>query len=443
MVAVEDGAPSRRPAGGGQSHCRAFQRHGRRLRGASPGGRASRRRRPVASRRGRFPRSTTAAARPKGRDHHQLRRHGRRIDRPARSNPAWRCRPWRYRPRRPSEASCRPRGSAINPIDVTTDWPRFAAMYGASIDALMTSDEVDAVVPSCCSVRRSCRKSPTPSSQQTSGRDGRVGPNRSMCAGLRRGRPTPTATSCWRRGYRAILGRRRRPRSLPPPRRAARLGRSPRCRRRALFPFPSLIDDAGGSRQPQAFSFLQQAGFHGGALALVTDAEEAAVVAEKMQFPVVLKAERSGLVTRATPAPCVWVSLMATPWPRRSTISFAELARAHSRSNSRRDRASNWSWGLVVIHFRAGRDDRPRRRVDRSLNDVALRVAPIDVYEARTMLDELKGRKLFAGFEAVPPIDRPQLAHSSPTYRNGSAPRLGWTNWTSIRLSPTAVLSPS
>ena len=40
-----------------------------------------------------------------------------------------------------------------------------------------------------------------------------------------------------------------------------------------------------------------------------------------------------------------------------------------------------------------------------ALNDVALRVAPIDVDEAQTMLDELKGRKLFAGFRGRPPID--------------------------------------
>ena len=38
-------------------------------------------------------------------------------------------------------------GSAGNPVDVTTDWPRFAQMYGATMKALMASDEVDAIVP--------------------------------------------------------------------------------------------------------------------------------------------------------------------------------------------------------------------------------------------------------------------------------------------------------
>ena len=38
-------------------------------------------------------------------------------------------------------------GSAGNPVDVTTDWPRFSQMYGETLNALMASDEVDAVVP--------------------------------------------------------------------------------------------------------------------------------------------------------------------------------------------------------------------------------------------------------------------------------------------------------
>ena len=45
-----------------------------------------------------------------------------------------------------------------------------------------------------------------------------------------------------------------------------------------------------------------------------------------------------------------------------------------------------------------------------ALNDVALRVAPIDDDEAQSMLDELKGRKLFAGFRGRPPIDLARLA---------------------------------
>ncbi|WP_031404750.1 acetate--CoA ligase family protein [Thiomonas sp. FB-Cd] len=40
-----------------------------------------------------------------------------------------------------------PHGSALNPVDVTTAWPRFAQMYGQSLRALLASDEIDAVVP--------------------------------------------------------------------------------------------------------------------------------------------------------------------------------------------------------------------------------------------------------------------------------------------------------
>ena len=44
------------------------------------------------------------------------------------------------------------------------------------------------------------------------------------------------------------------------------------------------------------------------------------------------------------------------------------------------------------------------------LDDVALRLAPIEPDEARTMLDELRGRKLLAGVRGRPPIDLIRLA---------------------------------
>jgi ATP-grasp domain len=43
-------------------------------------------------------------------------------------------------------------------------------------------------------------------------------------------------------------------------------------------------------------------------------------------------------------------------------------------------------------------------------DDVALRLAPIEPDEARTMLDELRGRKLLAGVRCRPPIDLIRLA---------------------------------
>jgi hypothetical protein len=52
----------------------------------------------------------------------------------------------------------------------------------------------------------------------------------------------------------------------------------------------------------------------------------------------------------------------------------------------------NWSSPGAIGHW-ANRDGRTRS-ADRSLEDVALRLAPIDADEARAMLDELKGHKL-------------------------------------------------
>ena len=38
-------------------------------------------------------------------------------------------------------------GSAVNPVDVTTQWHRFTEMYGSTIRLLMESDEVDIILP--------------------------------------------------------------------------------------------------------------------------------------------------------------------------------------------------------------------------------------------------------------------------------------------------------
>ena len=45
-----------------------------------------------------------------------------------------------------------------------------------------------------------------------------------------------------------------------------------------------------------------------------------------------------------------------------------------------------------------------------ALNDVALRLAPIDDDEASSMFKELKGRKLLTGFRGRPPVNLPRLA---------------------------------
>jgi hypothetical protein len=155
-----------------------------------------------------------------------------------------------------------------------------------------------------------------------------------------------------------------------------------------------------------ALSLLQQAGFPVAHWIVVTDPAAAAAAAAKLQFPVVLKAERPKL-THKSDAGAVRLGLTDgaavaeafEDFSRRLGAGPALLQRqagpgAELILGARRDPL----FGPIVMAGLGG-------VWTEILNDVALRLAPIEADEARTMLDELKGRKLFAGYRGRPPID--------------------------------------
>jgi hypothetical protein len=162
------------------------------------------------------------------------------------------------------------------------------------------------------------------------------------------------------------------------------------------------------------------------------------MAAVKMQFPVVLKAERPKL-THKSDAGAVRLGLTDgaavaeafEDFSRRLGAGPALLQRqagpgAELILGARRDPL----FGPMVMAGLGG-------VWTEILDDVALRLAPIEPDEARTMLDELRGRKLLAGSTS---FDWPDL---SPTCRNGFAPLPGLVNWTSIPSSRMAMASPS
>ena len=160
-----------------------------------------------------------------------------------------------------------------------------------------------------------------------------------------------------------------------------------------------------------AFSLLQQAGFHVTPWAVVAEAGQAAAVAEKMQFPVVLKAERPGLAHK-TEADAVRLGLSGG---RAVAEAFEGLSRRLGAGPALMQRQAGPGVELVV----GARRDRSFGPIVMAglggvwievLEDVALRLAPIDADEARAMLDELKGHKLFTEVRGRPPIDGVRLA---------------------------------
>jgi acyl-CoA synthetase (NDP forming) len=303
-----------------------------------------------------------------------------------------------------------PQGSPVNPIDVTTDWSRFAAMYEASVDALMNSDEVDAVTPVL--LQRSALMPEVSdaiiAANERARRRGSVKPIH-VCwvapraADANREKLLAAGIPChsWPAATAAILAATAlRPARFPPPVTAGE-----------PVPFPSSVDDAGWASSAAAFSLLQQAGFPVVRFALVVEAGEAAAKAEEMQFPVVLKAERPGLVHKSD-ADAVRLGLMNGAAVAEAFYDFRHRLGAGPALLQRQAKPG------VELVLGARRDPLFGPIVMaglggvwiEALNDVALRVAPIDGEEAQSMLDELKGRKLFTGLRGRPPIDSARLA---------------------------------
>jgi acyl-CoA synthetase (NDP forming) len=298
-----------------------------------------------------------------------------------------------------------PQGSPVNPVDVTTDWPRFAEMYGGTIKALTNSDEIDAVIPVL--LQRSALMPEVGDAVIAAHNEARRGGSTKpihVCwvapraADANREKLLAAGIPChsWPAATAKILAAT----VAQPPRRQAPIPAG------TSIPVPSSSSADGWASSGDAFSLLQAAGFPVAPFAIVSSAEEAAAKAEEMGFPIVLKAERAGL-THKSDAGAVRVGLRDaetvvetfTDFERRLGVGPALMQRQSAPGleivfGARRDKL----FGPIVMAGLGG-------VWIEALNDVALRVAPINDSEALTMLAELQGRKLLAGFRGRAPID--------------------------------------
>ncbi|CAJ0883259.1 acetate---CoA ligase (ADP-forming) subunit alpha [freshwater sediment metagenome] len=301
-------------------------------------------------------------------------------------------------------ATLPPHGSATNPIDVTTDWGRFAQMYGAAVDLLMQSDEIDAVVPVL--LQRSALMPEVGGAIIDALRRARdAGSTKPLhvcwvapkSADGNRAQLLAAGVPChlWPAGAAASLAATKAPRMVAPPKSAM-----------APIPAPRDRDADGWVPATKAFSLLAQAGFPVAAVTVVASAEEAAAKAEQMGFPVVLKAERPGL-THKSDKGAVRIGLDDRNSVMRAFLDFEQrlglgpaLLQRQAQPGlelmigGRRDP----SFGSIVLAGLGG-------VWVEALNDIAVRLAPISTDEAARMVKELKGRELFEGFRGAPPID--------------------------------------
>jgi acyl-CoA synthetase (NDP forming) len=304
-----------------------------------------------------------------------------------------------------------PHGSAVNPIDVTTQWEHFANMYARSVEALIESEEVDAVVPVL--LQRSALLPEVTDALIAGAKQARergsvkpihvcwvapraADPNRERLRAA--GIPChewPIATASV---LAAAMSKPSRPFAQPS--------------KRQEIPKPDSIDKAGWVASDAALSLLQQAGFPVARWALAANSGQAAAAARDLGFPVALKAERPGLVHKSE-ADAVRLSLLDDfavaaafedfchrlgPGPalvQQQAAPGLELA-----VGARRDA----NFGPVVIAGLGG-------VWIEALEDTALRLVPVTAEDALTMLGELKAQKILSGFRGQSAVDAARFAN--------------------------------
>ncbi|MEQ1806097.1 MAG: acetate--CoA ligase family protein [Burkholderiaceae bacterium] len=299
-------------------------------------------------------------------------------------------------------------GAAGNPIDVTTDWKRFPAMYRESLRALLASHEVDAVIPVL--LQRSALDEGVVDAVIEETRDAALQDH---------AKPVHV---CWvAPSHGDALRRKLQNAGLPCHEWAARTVRVlARCVATSVTAPPdigTLLDaphdvPADGWLEPQAlFALLQAWGLPIAPWRMAADAQAAVTAAAELGYPAVLKAVRPGLVHK-TEVGAVRLGLGDAAAVRDAFASLSDTLGA----------------GPVLVQAQAARGVELVLGATRdptfgplvlcglggiwmeTLHDVALRAAPIDEIEAQRALTELRGGALLDGARGAPGVDRGTLA---------------------------------
>lgn len=302
-------------------------------------------------------------------------------------------------------------GSAVNPIDVTTDWKRFPDMYGRTLARLLASEEIDVVVPVLLQrsalagdviariidevelARNAGRRKPVHVCW-VAPRDAEANRQRLLDAGI------PCHTWPSRTAEIVALCR---PTSV--------LGDTPAPAEAIPFPEAAQTDAEGWLSSEIVFALLKQAGLPVAPWSIVSDAAAAANAAREVGMPVVLKAESPGLVHKSDAGGV----LLGLSTSEDVEAGFLDL---RTRLGAPRVLVQRQAAPGLELILGARRDPLfgPVLLVGlggiwvEALGDVALRLPPFGSETAEQMLDELRGRALLSGIRGNPGVDVPALA---------------------------------
>lgn len=313
----------------------------------------------------------------------------------------------------PLELAIRPSipqaGSAGNPIDVTTDWSRFPSAFGNSLRVLLASSEVDGVILILL---------------QRAALDRSVAERvvREVDQARAAGNDMPVHV-CWvapseGEPVRRFLTSRCIP-CHPWPLRTARAVAA--TRQLAIdfddgttaaepVPAPDRYEDEW-MPMPALFEALARGEFPVAKFGSAETAEDAIVVANGMEYPVVLKAMRAGLVHR-TRRGALRLNIEDEAGVRNAFEDLeAELGPGPVFVQSQKEPGveillgvrQDPSFGMVIVAGLGG-------IWVEVLDDVAIRRLPVSEAEALSMLSELRGQSMLDGFGSMPKVDRCALA---------------------------------
>lgn len=313
-------------------------------------------------------------------------------------------------------------GSAVNPVDVTTDWKRFATMYRESLRALLASDEIDAVVPVLLQ-RSALDEGVVAAVIEESAAVKRAA---SPAASAEAGAVAKPVHVCWVAPAQGdALRRRLQDAGLPCHEWAARAARVlAHCRITTPdpglavgdpFPFPFANPQdapADGWLAPEAlFTLLGAWGLPIAPWRLADDSDAAVAAAAALGFPAVLKAVRPDLVHKteagavrlgladAAAVRSAFASLTASLGPGPVLVQAQVMRGVELVLGAVREA----TFGPLVVCGLGG-------IWTEALNDVVLRLAPIAPGGALQALAELRGSPLLDGLRGAPGVDRGALA---------------------------------
>jgi len=295
-------------------------------------------------------------------------------------------------------------GSATNPIDVTTQWPRFEEMYGKCLRELLESNEVDAVMPIL--LQRSALMPEVTNRIIKAVHEARE-----------KGNEKPVHI-CWvapdgaNQNRKALMSA-----GIPCHQWAAQAARVlSATQMRAVNPAPDINAQRwksapesapGWLKTDDAMALLKENGFQPAEWRIAVTPDEAVGAAGELGYPVVVKVEQADMLHKSDRGGVV----LGCQNGMDVRGAFDQFDKTIGQGPVLVQKQSPPG---IELFFGGRRDENFGAVITfglggiwvEALNDTALRLAPFGCKEASSMLKDLRGAQILDGFRGKPGLER-------------------------------------